>query len=540
VTGEATTAPAISEADRWGRIWQGAQIGLVILLVALDFVHGLALGEHQVGFHPIYRLRQSLAVAISRMHEPPATGYLAYGSVVDALSQNGFAISQQDPGPQPASKARDDLFNNPVRMDHALQEAKDVIVDPKQPAQLILGNELAYADYVYDAFRLFGTRMSSLYYFYFSLAAISVFLFVLQFHRCSFCMTVAIFYLAELFLIENYARAYGAQLNTISNSRLFEALALLPAIHILLALWRRMKLTPIALLIISLQSALLAFVIVCRIAAIWQAAMIVFSALAVAIADGWTERKAGRQPWRASLVAWPAAIAVVALGMNMGAVSRGADPLYSAQPKYHIIWHEILLGILSQSQELRLEYLLNSESAPDQGAYDAVMKDLRARNDSSPSIAYLSDGMIYIDPGRSWSNYERLARSLVLRIVRDHPAEVLRSLGLRIGAQLSAYAEKNSLSPANLFWPLLIMIAGALIWASAEMRDPLSVSAIRRGGAAAFVVLAFAAVTPAIRPSPLSVGALMAYTAAFAILVATIARLGVGQLLHREARHPDR
>ena len=50
-------------------------IGLLLLIgctFCLDVFHGLSLGQDRTGFHPIYRFRQSLAVAISRLHDPPA------------------------------------------------------------------------------------------------------------------------------------------------------------------------------------------------------------------------------------------------------------------------------------------------------------------------------------------------------------------------------------------------------------------------------------------------------------------------------------
>ena len=61
-------------------------VGLLLLIGCvfyLDFFHGIELGQHQTAFQPIYRLRQSLAVAISRMRDPSPGRYLAYKSVVN-------------------------------------------------------------------------------------------------------------------------------------------------------------------------------------------------------------------------------------------------------------------------------------------------------------------------------------------------------------------------------------------------------------------------------------------------------------------------
>jgi hypothetical protein len=523
---------------RWERLSRLAQIGLVIVLVCVDFAHGIALHEHQVGFHPVYRVRQSVAVALSRMREPPAKGYLAYGSVVDALSRNGYSVFDADRGPHFDLDAWHEFFNDPARMDHALQEARDVAIDPKLPMELIKGNELAYADYIYDSFRLFGIHTASFYYFYFLILTFSCALFVLQFRDSRFCMLILAAYLAELFLIENYAQSFGDQLNTVSNSRLFEALSLLPAMHIFLAVWRRTEPRRLSWLIVALQSALLGFLVVCRITAAWQVAMIAFSALGLGFADWWTTRAAERRPLgRLAIAGWPAIVAVVVLGVNMAAVGLGADRSYSREPKYHLYWHEILRGVLASSEAIRREYLhgRHSSDISDQDAYDVVMDDLTARHDMSSPIAFADKGKIYIDIGRSYGAYEQLARSMSLRIIRDHPLEFLGGFYRKAGDQLALFIAKDSLSFANLFWPILIAAAGVLIWAIGERLDPISPSAIARGACATFVLLAFASATPAIVPSPLSVGTLMAYTAAFVIALVYSVRVGLGLILRRGA-----
>src|ERR1700692_3049402 len=71
---------------------------LIGCVFCLDVFHGIKLRQDQTAFHPIYRLRQSLAVAISRMHGPSPGGYLAYRSVVNVLNENGFALFDSEAG----------------------------------------------------------------------------------------------------------------------------------------------------------------------------------------------------------------------------------------------------------------------------------------------------------------------------------------------------------------------------------------------------------------------------------------------------------
>jgi hypothetical protein len=76
-----------------------ALLVLAVITIGLDFAHGIALGEHNIGFHRIYRFRQTVAIAISRLQRPRLHRYLAYQSVIDALTQNGSPALPAEGGP---------------------------------------------------------------------------------------------------------------------------------------------------------------------------------------------------------------------------------------------------------------------------------------------------------------------------------------------------------------------------------------------------------------------------------------------------------
>src|SRR5262249_47983571 len=152
----------------------------------LDLAHGIWLGQDRIAFHPIYRVRQSMAVAISRLRDPPLHGYLAYQSVLDALNRNGFAVNANDVGPHLDFAGWRALFSDPDAVERALNEAKTTPIDTALPPQPIIINELAYADFIYIGFRLFGVHMSSLYYLCFILLGISCLLFIIEFRTSPF------------------------------------------------------------------------------------------------------------------------------------------------------------------------------------------------------------------------------------------------------------------------------------------------------------------------------------------------------------------
>ncbi len=84
-------------SGNWRKVCRPLQLRLTF---GLTLGHGVFIGKYDVGFHPIYRLRQTLAIAISRMQIPPSHGYLARQSVIDALDENGFGVFPYDKGMQ--------------------------------------------------------------------------------------------------------------------------------------------------------------------------------------------------------------------------------------------------------------------------------------------------------------------------------------------------------------------------------------------------------------------------------------------------------
>ena len=298
----------------WPLAWRWLQISLIFAAFALDFAHGIWLGEHNIGFHPLYRLRQSTAVAISRLHEPPADGYLAYQSVIDALNRHGFAVFTGDSGQHLDRAGWHALFSDPARMDRALHDAATVPINNQLEPQLIRDNELAFADYIDIAFRLFGVHMSSLYYLYFSILGISCLLFLIEFRANSFLLFVLHTYLASIFLLQNYVvRDDG--MSTLANSRLFEALSLLPMIHILALAWMRTPMTLARFGIVLVQGFFLAFLIDCRSTALWQMAAIIAVGIGAGLKTAWTNPTfrtvATSDGWNG---VWPAVVA--AAGAN--------------------------------------------------------------------------------------------------------------------------------------------------------------------------------------------------------------------------------
>jgi hypothetical protein len=504
-------------------------ISLLLLIgcvFCLDVFHGIELGQDQTAFHPIYRLRQSLAVAISRMHVPSPGRYLAYRSVVNVLNENGFALFDSEAGQHLDVPGWEALLTDGPRLDRIIRQAIDVPIDASLPLEIIQANELGFADYIYFSFRMFGDKISSLYYFFYLIVAATCLIYILQFRHSPFLLFVLVIFLGELFFLENYARSYGLEVQTVANSRLFSGLSLMPVLHVLFLHWQRQPLGAFSLAGVIVQGLIFGFLMSCRTEAAWQVAMVV----AVACGSGFLlflplqGRKSYDLGNRLGPL-WPTLIFLIVVSAYSAVISLRADSRYAAEPKGHIIWHEILMGLLSTSPELRRDYLPDENlTYSDNIVYLAIDQDLKARNDaSSPMVRRLPNGDPIVDlslPG-GWNEYERLVRSLTLRIILHHPITVLETLPTKIKDQIRQFNHPavSSMAWVNLRMLVIIVAAGALICAVA---GGFSVNLATLGSAALFatVLLLFASTTPLlVEASELAVGTLFAYLGVIAVVV---------------------
>src|SRR5215510_6757315 len=129
----------------------------VLALFALSVMRSYSLGHHERMYdNPVYRWRESLAIALSRMQQPPLHGYLAYRSIRNYLAENGLALMVGEAKTISTAEGRAALVRDTARMNGLLQEAARVPIDPALPPVILTGNELGLVDFYYWAFRIFG------------------------------------------------------------------------------------------------------------------------------------------------------------------------------------------------------------------------------------------------------------------------------------------------------------------------------------------------------------------------------------------------
>jgi cytochrome bd-type quinol oxidase subunit 2 len=104
------------------------------------------------------------------------------------------------------------------------------------------------------------------------------------------------------------------------------------------------------------QSVLLSFVIGCRYEAMWEAGIVIMAALFFAPYLFLSTRHNQQHRLRSLLNLWPAATLVFALLGMQAWQNRTAGPSYDRESRKHLVWHEILLGMLSVDGKLIREY----------------------------------------------------------------------------------------------------------------------------------------------------------------------------------------
>jgi hypothetical protein len=464
----------------------------VAALFAINVLHAYQLGfQSKMYDSPIYRWRESLVIALSRMQPKPLHGYVGYGSILSYFTQHGLALMGGEAHPLPTSTQRAALVADGTRMNRLMKEAGEVAIDPKLPPVILQGNELGLVDYTYWAFKLYGININALVLFYFTLLFVSVALFFATFRRSPFCLLLLMLYLAAHYFALDYAQT--RPIIAIQNSRFFPVLALLPALHLLLLVVTRARLTPAVATMAAVQTFILMFMVFCRTQTYWEILAILLTAVVVTGLRPLRPVFRVRQ-WSAIgksvYQTWPAVLA--ALGVIALLVYSALAPdktLYSAESKAHLFWHDLFGSTVSTDPTLYAVYGYNLPRFSDDMSYVAAIRDLRGRNDGASPIANVVDGVLDIDIFKSNGVYDQEMRRLYFRVVREHPWRVLRSFVIgKPKAQVAFFANTPELANwRNYAGPAVLGLA--VIVLALALGAPLPTAGTTLTGAAVIAIV---------------------------------------------------
>lgn len=442
---------------------------MALALLGLSMYRSYSLGQYRTMYdNPIYRWRESIAVALSEMSEEPLNGYVAYRSIRDYLNLHGLALMEGEATHLPTPAEREAVVYDPDRLEKLFREAAAVPIDYSLPPVPIVGNEKGEAEFYYFAFSLFGINLAAMWKFYFLLLFCSAAAFFVIFRSSQFCMSLLLVYLIVHYALVGLAS--GPWLQTVHNSRFFPVLALLPTMHLLLLLIRGDQISWASGAFAVAQAFLLFFLIFCRVQAMWQpVAVMAVGVLTAPLRPLWVARRHPqllRQAMVGGLVAvWPASfVAAGTIGLVLYEHVALDRHVYAAETKTHTIWEPLFSGTISASPELCKLYCFGEEPYSDTMSYVAVLNYLRSRNDSSPSIAYLEGNTIRINAMANMGVYDHLVQKIYLDIVRQHPWLVLKSfLYDKLSDQVEILGRGGVISRTGIAMPLLLALGVGLV-----------------------------------------------------------------------------
>jgi hypothetical protein len=481
----------------------------VAALFAINVLHAYQLGfQSKMYDSPIYRWRESLVIALSRMQPQPLHGYVGYRSILSYFTQHGLALMGGEAYPLPTEAQRAALVADGARINQLMKDASEVAIDPTLPPVILQGNELGLVDYTYWAFKLYGISIDALVLFYFTLLLISVALFFVTFRRSRFCLLLLMLYLAAHYFALDYAQT--RVILVIQNSRFFPVLALLPALYLLLLVVTRARPTLAVVAIAAVETFILMFMVFCRTQTYWEILAIVLAAIVVT----------GLRPLRQALLhvgrwpsaigksvyeTWPAALAVAGVIVLLGYSALAPDKaLYSAESKAHLFWHDLFSSTVGSDPVLYAIYGYNYPPFSDNISYIAALRDLRGRNDGASPIAEVVDGVLDIDIFKSNGVYDREMRRLYFRVVREHPWLVLRSFLIgKPRAQIDFFRTTPELWNRQAYvYPFLLALAATVL--ALVFGAPLpTIRTVLTGAAVVAVVFACSTLTSFFFPTAL-------------------------------------
>ena len=489
------------------RLVLGAVAIGVLVLVGLSALHSYSMGHHTRMYDdPVYRWRESLAIALSRLQDPPLHRYLAYRSIRDYLAEHGLGLVVGEAKVMPTPEERRALTQDTARMNRLIEDASRTPIDRSLAPVTLTGNELGLVDFFYWSFRIFGLNIRSFVLLYYTALLVSAALFFVTFWRSPFCLLLLLLYLAAHDFAVHYADI--SQLQTVHNSRFFPVLSLLPAMHLLLLLVRGAPPSLINIAAAAVQTFLLFFVLFCRNQAFWQVFAILAAApVAVKLGPLWNALP------RPSL--WPAAVKEgvrntwAALLVLCGLFGYMAYNKYAPDPQYygmetegHVFWHAIYTEMISADPELMARYGYGLQPHTDALGHLSVLYDLRGRNEAPKDLAKVVDGVLNIDVLKGTAEFDASLRRIFFDVLAEHPWLVMRSFLLgKFVAQYRILRGIPLLREPYTYVGSLAMALGAIVLALMAGLAPPGRIHIRRGLMVLIVVVIFSFMTTFLVPS---------------------------------------
>lgn len=490
---EPFAAPLGRYVRRWAPL---VPIVLSLAMLAIAFAAGVRSGvSGAASTLPISRVGFS-AVISSKVHGLEGHPYSAFESVDDALATAGLQFAHdQQVAP----------YLDPQKVNAAFGAAESA--DTCASSLMFWGqNDQGTVDFTRGAFSLFGTKIQSLYYFFFVLFSASIIIFLISFSKdYNSCLLL----FGCIFAVYTFLPSYllgDADLLSVANYRFATCIAIIPLFHIMILLWRDdRRLTWPALLTAIAQMAIISFAYAIRSTTLWMfiAIAILFALLSlVPVLRALRLRsQAPLKPLTFSRA--PLVVVFLATILSIGTTRQ----FYMVPPcgtalNAHPFWHNVFLG-LDVHDDWGTRFAAQYENAEgDQLVFTAAKLYAERHHlpyQTEPTI-WVSDAQTTrttVDtlPFGSWVTYEKIVRAAFFEFVREHPRFVAEDFlfykPLRIYRDLVSFLgtawHDLEASKALLFMAFFVILAAT------GVRNVRTASGLSGGGLTLLLAVAFVA-----------------------------------------------
>lgn len=302
-----------------------------------------------------------VAAALARIAYKLDYSFAAPTRVHEALRQGGLTIEAKYLGPLGLSYP--DNLSSVEQLNKALKAAASIpdLGDPRKVVselKPVEPNDLGGVDFYWLAFRIFGIEIQSFLKLYYLIHFATIGLFVLAYRDRPAAMACLVIAAAghmyvQYFLVGGFPPGAGFGVATPYNQRFFSVVAIIPALHVGLALLAPDRPSWAGVATLAGQTILLAFVYTVRNSALWGVLWIVYIPLGLAaLMVLWRFRRFASDAWMAEIfrriLNWPTLLFALVFAGYVAHFNGRVDPIYHVGDEFmtkHMFWHSVFVGL---------------------------------------------------------------------------------------------------------------------------------------------------------------------------------------------------
>src|SRR5262245_30995011 len=327
------------------------------------------------------------------------------------------------------------------------------------------GDDIGFVDYTRLAFQIFGYRIQSLYYIYFSVLVLSAAAYFYQFRsRTSILPLLAITCAVLVFVFDSnlFDPIYPKLITEpgsilVADPRFLSGLAIIPGFHLACIMLGGLRPSRANIAIAVVQSVILVFALLIRASAIWT----ILSIAALAILIGLSDASRHRFGF---IRFWSAAVLLAVWAIHATYVSLNLHPVYQSKGEisHHVFWHAVFYQF-----QFHPQWNQRYSEQFDNAHYDelppvAAKKYLLRNPPPNPEAVYLTPDHKYL----TYAAAETYIRKAFVEFMYHDPRFVFESIfvynPLRMYTVLKSYLSSwNRVSSATYLLAIVYLLAAA-------------------------------------------------------------------------------